>query len=176
MNNLHSFSCFLSPRAPLLPDSLCWGRQWQLEGAVPPNLSSLSWPLALIRPTYIPLPPTLLLDFRTFHSYSAQSSIWPLAISDLTRLSQRPMWSKSCQGRLKDFLAELTFPWNLWHFCLSPPSTSRSCQQGEAEVTQSSLNYYMTKTLNKQKNCLSLLPPTQSPQISCYPFFFLQGN
>ena len=168
MNNLHSFSCFLSPRAPLLPDSLCWGREWQLEGAVPPNLSSLSWPLALIRPTYIPPAPTLEHSIPIL--FRAVSGHWPSQIWH--GLAKGPCGANLARADSRHFLAELTFPWNLWHFAYLPLPTSASCQQGKAEVTQSSLNYYMTKTLNKQKNCLSLLPPTQSPQISLLSFLF----
>lgn len=98
MNNFHSFSCFLSPGAPLHPDSLCWGREWQLEGAVLPTFLHLSPGLWHWFSPHTSTPsPAWFLDLRAFHSYSAQGNIWPLAISDLTRLSQRPMWSEFCQ-------------------------------------------------------------------------------
>lgn len=139
MNNVHSSSCFLFPRAPLHPDSLCWGRGWQLEGAVLPTFLHLLAPGTDSAHIHLPPSPTLFLDLRAFHSYSAQSNIWPLAVSDLTWLSQRPMRSESCQhsgltqGHLSTSFQSSRFPEtsDILHIFPHPPppAVSRAKQR-----------------------------------------------
>ena len=172
MDNFHSFSCLLSPRAPLPPDSLCWGREWQLEGAVLPTFPLLSPGLS----------PALFLDLRALHSYFAQGNIWPLAISDLTWLSQRPVWSESCQhsgltqGHLSTSSQSSSFPEtsDILHISSQPhpPSVSRAKQRWLGVVWI----LYEKNPKQNRKTAWAYFLPHEALRFPCYPFLFLQGN